>query len=89
MTFYILTHPMPMVVDFMVLKGITMHILTMKHLRNCCTIETVGLSYNNCEMVQDLYAGFETLIPSWAYGMNSDKQSSEVLILSKDYVKCR
>lgn len=43
------------------------------------------LSYNDCGMVRELYKGFEFVQPQWAYGMSSRKQSSEVLILSKDY----
>lgn len=39
------------------------------------------LSYNNCEQVRDLYTGYEIVEPKWTYGMNSDKTSSEVLIL--------
>lgn len=44
------------------------------------------LSYNDCPKVRDWYSGFEILTPKWTYGMNSDKKSSEVLILSKDYI---
>ena len=40
------------------------------------------LSYNDCEMVRDLYSDFKTLTPRWSYGMNADKKSSEILILS-------
>lgn len=45
------------------------------------------LSYNDCPKVRDWYEGFEILTPQWTYGMNSDKKSSELLILSKDYIK--
>jgi DNA adenine methylase len=44
------------------------------------------LSYNDCEKVRDWYKGFTMLTPKWAYGMNTDKKSSELLILSKDYI---
>ena len=40
------------------------------------------LSYNDCEMVRDLYSDFKTLTQRWFYGMNADKKSSEILILS-------
>ena len=43
------------------------------------------LSYNDCEIVRDLYAGFSILPASWVYGMSNDKKSNEVLILSKDF----
>ena len=43
------------------------------------------LSYNDCEIVRDLYAGFSILPASWAYGMSNDKKSNEVFILSKDF----
>ena len=39
------------------------------------------LSYNDCEQVRKLYAGYEFIAPEWAYGMNGDKTSNEVLIL--------
>lgn len=43
------------------------------------------LSYNDCDMVQDLYEGHEFVIPEWTYGMSNRKSSNEVLILSKDF----
>ena len=41
---------------------------------------------SNCdnEMVRDLYAGFEMVVPVWAYGMGSGAPSRELLIFSKD-----
>ena len=42
------------------------------------------LSYNDCQEVRDLYPGFHFIVAEWAYGMNTDKRSNEVLILSKD-----
>ena len=45
------------------------------------------LSYNDCDLVRDLYRGHEILNASWAYGMNGSKKSNEVLILSKDLVR--
>ncbi len=43
------------------------------------------LSYNDCEMVRDLYRGFQFFLPQWTYGMNASKKSNEVLVLSHDY----
>lgn len=43
------------------------------------------LSYNDCEMIRKLYSDFKILTPKWSYGMNANKKSSEVLILSHDY----
>ena len=45
------------------------------------------LSYNDCELVRDLYSGFEFVPARWAYGMNIDKKSNEVIILGKDLRK--
>jgi DNA adenine methylase len=39
------------------------------------------LSYNDCQLVRDLYKGCRILPVTWAYGMNRSKQSSEVVIL--------
>ncbi len=39
------------------------------------------ISYNDCEYIRSLYQGCRILTPSWAYGMNKSKQSSEILIL--------
>lgn len=38
------------------------------------------LSYNDCKQVRALYSGYETIVPEWAYGMNNERKSSEVLI---------
>ena len=43
------------------------------------------LSYNDCDMVQDLYSGYKFVTPEWTYGMSNRKTSNEVLILSKDF----
>ena len=42
------------------------------------------LSYNDCPMIRDLYSGFIFKTVNWTYGMGNDKQSNEILILSKD-----
>lgn len=44
------------------------------------------LSYNDCEMVRDLYGGYLFKAPAWTYGMNASKVSNEVLIMSRDYM---
>jgi DNA adenine methylase len=45
------------------------------------------LSYNDCPEVRKMYKGFNILTPQWAYGMNTDKKSNELLILSKDFIE--
>jgi DNA adenine methylase len=40
------------------------------------------LSYNNCEQVREFYKDFKITFPDWKYGMSSDKNSKEVLILN-------
>ena len=42
------------------------------------------LSYNDCAMIRSMYQGHAFHPVEWTYGMNNDKQSNEVLILSKD-----
>lgn len=44
------------------------------------------LSYNDCEIIRDLYSGYKFLQPEWSYGMSANKSSKEVLILSKDFI---
>lgn len=39
------------------------------------------VSYNDCPYIRKLYEGCRILTPSWAYGMNKTKKSSEILIL--------
>ena len=43
------------------------------------------LSYNDCSIVRDLYAGLPILDAEWTYGMSNDKKSNEIVILSKDF----
>ncbi len=43
------------------------------------------LSYNDCPEIRELYEGFEILTPQWKYGMSANKQSKELLILSKEF----
>ena len=39
------------------------------------------LSYNDCEVIRELYKNFKIVEASWAYGMNKSKKSSEILII--------
>ena len=41
------------------------------------------LTYNNCSYIKNLYKDYIILEVNWRYGMNSNKQSSEIVILSK------
>lgn len=43
------------------------------------------LSYNDCELIREMYEGFHILTPNWKYGMSNDKSSKEVLIFSKNF----
>jgi DNA adenine methylase len=38
------------------------------------------LCYNDCQYIRELYKGYKIEKVSWAYGMNSTKESSEILI---------
>ena len=42
------------------------------------------LSYNDCDMVRELYPDNKFVEAKWAYGMNNSKKSNEVIILSQD-----
>ena len=42
------------------------------------------LSYNNCDFVKELYSEHKFVYPEWSYGMGKDKQSKEIIIVSKD-----
>lgn len=39
------------------------------------------VSYNDCAYIRGLYEGCRFFTPSWSYGMNKTKKSSEILIL--------
>ena len=39
------------------------------------------VSYNDCAYIRELYKGCRIFKESWAYGMNSSKESSEIIIL--------
>lgn len=45
------------------------------------------LSYNNCDEIKQMYQEHLFFYPEWSYGMNSDKKSKEILIVSKDLKK--
>lgn len=40
------------------------------------------LSYNDCPYIRDLYKDYVIIPVSWSYGMNTSKESSEIVILS-------
>lgn len=42
------------------------------------------LSYNDCDEIRKCYKDYTILSIEWIYGMSKDKQSREVLVLSKD-----
>ena len=42
------------------------------------------MSYNDCDTIRELYNGYPILSVEWIYGMSKDKQSNEVLVLSRD-----
>jgi DNA adenine methylase len=42
------------------------------------------LSYNDCDLIRELYKDFEIVDLSWTYGMNHSKKSNEILVLSNN-----
>lgn len=40
------------------------------------------LTYNNCSYIRDLYKDYTIIEVGWSYGMNTDKVSSEIVIIS-------
>lgn len=40
------------------------------------------LCYNDCAFIRDLYKDYRQIPLQWAYGMNKDKKSSEILIVA-------
>jgi DNA adenine methylase len=44
------------------------------------------MSYNDCQTIRELYCDNPILSVEWVYGMSKNKQSNEVLILSKELV---
>lgn len=45
------------------------------------------LSYNDCDMIRELYRDNHFVPAEWAYGMNNSRLSNEVIILSQDYIQ--
>ena len=41
------------------------------------------MTYNNCDYIKNLYKDFIIINVNWTYGMNTDKKSSEIIIISK------
>lgn len=41
------------------------------------------LMYNNCQYIRDLYEDYIIINVNWSYGMNTSKESSEIIIISK------
>ena len=41
------------------------------------------MTYNDCAYIRELYADYTILDIDWAYGMNSTKKSSEIVIIQK------
>jgi len=42
------------------------------------------MSYNDCPVIRQLYRNNPILPVDWVYGMSKDKQSNEVIVLSRD-----
>ena len=40
------------------------------------------MTYNNCDYIKNLYKNFIIIDVNWTYGMNADKKSSEIIIIS-------
>ena len=40
------------------------------------------VTYNNCQYIRNLYKDYTIIDVNWTYGMNSSKESSEIIILS-------
>jgi DNA adenine methylase len=40
------------------------------------------LTYNNCEYIKNMYKDYTILEVNWSYGMNSSKESSEIIIIN-------
>ena len=39
------------------------------------------MTYNNCDFIKKLYKNFKIIEINWSYGMNTSKQSSEIVII--------
>lgn len=45
------------------------------------------MSYNDCDEIRTYYKDYPILTVEWTYGMSANKNSNEVLVLSKDLVR--
>ena len=41
------------------------------------------ITYNNNDYIRNLYKDYKIIDVNWSYGMNKDKKSSEIIIISK------
>ena len=41
------------------------------------------LTYNNCDNIRNLYKDYTIINVNWSYGMNTSKESSEIIIISR------
>jgi len=41
------------------------------------------MTYNNCDYIKELYKDFIIINVNWTYGMNNNKKSSEIVIISQ------
>ncbi len=42
------------------------------------------MSYNDCEDIRKYYKDYKIISIQWVYGMSKNKNSNEILVLSKD-----
>lgn len=42
------------------------------------------MSYNDCDEIRNLYQDFPIISIEWVYGMSKNKNSNEIIILSRD-----
>ena len=56
------------------------HLEFYNHITNCKNDYII--CYNDCEFIRELYKDHIILSESWSYGMNENKKSSEIVILS-------
>lgn len=53
-----------------------------EHMNTLRLDSRIVISYNDCDMVRDLFKEWTFHPVSWAYGMNKDKKSNEVFIVN-------
>ena len=84
--FLYLDPPYPTGLDFYGFQGGAMH-RRFNHRALAKLLHSRGnwiLSYNNCELVKELYAGYEMIEPRWQQSLMPKHKSNEVLIFSPD-----